>query len=98
MVGYNPFASYCQTMTLYDVVKPGLKQLLPKPGTVGYSGNYNGFTINHGLQVRDGLNAVPTTSQEKAECQRILSPQELHQIVIGQCRSPCYMPSTKSQC
>ena len=31
----------------------------------------------------DGLNAVPTTRQEKEDCAKILSPQQLHQIVIG---------------
>lgn len=35
------------------------------------------------LQVMDGLNAVPTTSKEKADCQKILSPQELYQILVG---------------
>ncbi|XP_064627283.1 cilia- and flagella-associated protein 47-like isoform X2 [Lineus longissimus] len=33
--------------------------------------------------VQDGLNAIPTTDREKRECSRILSPQELHQVVIG---------------
>ena len=35
------------------------------------------------LQVCDGLNAVPTTAQEKADCKKILSPAELHRIAIG---------------
>lgn len=30
-----------------------------------------------------GLNALPTTAQEKADCARVLSPQELHRVVIG---------------
>ncbi|XP_048239518.1 cilia and flagella-associated protein 47-like isoform X3 [Haliotis rufescens] len=33
--------------------------------------------------VRDGLNAVPTTQQEKADCRKWLSPQQLHQLIIG---------------
>ncbi|KAK3096977.1 hypothetical protein FSP39_005325 [Pinctada imbricata] len=34
-------------------------------------------------QVCEGLNAVPSTKQEKTDCTRWLSPQELHQIIIG---------------
>ncbi|XP_033635373.1 cilia- and flagella-associated protein 47-like isoform X1 [Asterias rubens] len=30
-----------------------------------------------------GLNAIPMTSQEKADCKKILTPQQLHQVVIG---------------
>ncbi|XP_041462969.1 cilia- and flagella-associated protein 47-like isoform X1 [Lytechinus variegatus] len=30
-----------------------------------------------------GLNAVPMTSQEKSDCKKILSPQQLYQVVIG---------------
>ncbi|XP_022089961.1 cilia- and flagella-associated protein 47-like isoform X2 [Acanthaster planci] len=30
-----------------------------------------------------GLNAVPMTPQEKADCKKILTPQQLHQVVIG---------------
>ncbi|KAL5010428.1 hypothetical protein ScPMuIL_012733 [Solemya velum] len=33
--------------------------------------------------VCEGLNAVPSTNKEKAECTKILSPQQLHQVVIG---------------
>ena len=29
------------------------------------------------------MNAVPTTNKEKMDCQKILSPQELHQVIIG---------------
>ena len=35
------------------------------------------------FKVKDGLNAIPTTNKEKADCQKILSPQELHQVIIG---------------
>ena len=35
------------------------------------------------FQYRDGLNAVPTTSQEKSDCSKVLTPQQLHQVVIG---------------
>ena len=31
----------------------------------------------------EGLNAVPLTDQEKAECKLMLTPQQLHQIDIG---------------
>ncbi|XP_069495471.1 cilia- and flagella-associated protein 47 [Ambystoma mexicanum] len=31
----------------------------------------------------DGLNAVPSTTQEKEDCSRTLTPQQLHRIVIG---------------
>ena len=31
----------------------------------------------------DGLNAVPTTKREQADCQKMLSPQQLHQVIIG---------------
>ena len=34
-------------------------------------------------QSKDGLNAVPTTNKEKTDCKKILSPQELHQVIIG---------------
>ncbi|XP_052240686.1 cilia- and flagella-associated protein 47-like isoform X3 [Dreissena polymorpha] len=34
-------------------------------------------------RVRDGLNAVPTTPQEKIDCGKFLTPQEQHQVVIG---------------
>ncbi|KAK3775916.1 hypothetical protein RRG08_017206 [Elysia crispata] len=34
-------------------------------------------------RVCDGLNAIPTTTVEKIDCSRWLSPQQLHQIVIG---------------
>ncbi|XP_072178621.1 cilia- and flagella-associated protein 47-like [Diadema setosum] len=30
-----------------------------------------------------GLNAIPMTAQEKADCKKELSPQQLHQVVIG---------------
>ncbi|KAL8606797.1 hypothetical protein ACOMHN_049626 [Nucella lapillus] len=33
--------------------------------------------------VQDGLNAVPTTAQEKTDCKRWLNPQELHQVIVG---------------
>uniref|UniRef100_H2YRU5 HYDIN/VesB/CFA65-like Ig-like domain-containing protein n=1 Tax=Ciona savignyi TaxID=51511 RepID=H2YRU5_CIOSA len=33
--------------------------------------------------VTEGLNAVPTTHVEKADCRRHLSPQDLHKVVIG---------------
>ncbi|PVD28193.1 hypothetical protein C0Q70_10779 [Pomacea canaliculata] len=33
--------------------------------------------------VQEGLNAVPTTDKEKADCKKWLSPQNLHQIVVG---------------
>jgi hypothetical protein len=33
--------------------------------------------------VCEGLNAVPTTKVEKADCSKWLSPQQLHQVVIG---------------
>ncbi|XP_078698604.1 cilia- and flagella-associated protein 47-like isoform X8 [Branchiostoma floridae x Branchiostoma belcheri] len=33
--------------------------------------------------VSEGLNAVPTTPQEKSDCKKKLTPQELHQVVIG---------------
>ena len=36
------------------------------------------------MQVCDGLNAIPTTTVEKIDCSRWLSPQQLHQIVIGE--------------
>ena len=29
------------------------------------------------------MNAVPTNNKEKMDCQKILSPQELHQVIIG---------------
>ena len=45
------------------------------------------------LQLRDGLNAVPLTELEKRECARKLSPQELHQIIIG---SRCSLFISKS--
>lgn len=32
---------------------------------------------------RDGLNAVPTTPQEKIDCAKFLTPQQQHQVVIG---------------
>jgi len=35
------------------------------------------------FQTRDGLNAVPSTQTEKQDCQKILTPLELHQITIG---------------
>ena len=31
-----------------------------------------------------GLNAVPMTAQEKSDCKKVLSPQELYQVVIGE--------------
>ncbi|XP_021363645.1 cilia- and flagella-associated protein 47-like isoform X2 [Mizuhopecten yessoensis] len=31
----------------------------------------------------EGLNAVPTTKKEKLDCSKCLSPQQLHQIIIG---------------
>ena len=34
-------------------------------------------------QVMDGLNAVPTGPVEEADCSRRLTPNELHQIIIG---------------
>lgn len=34
----------------------------------------------------DGLNAVPVNAREKADCSKILSPQELHQVVIGEAK------------
>ncbi|XP_013416633.1 cilia- and flagella-associated protein 47 isoform X1 [Lingula anatina] len=34
-------------------------------------------------KVKEGLNAVPITPQEKADCSMWLSPQQLHQVVIG---------------
>ncbi|XP_076467202.1 cilia and flagella-associated protein 47-like [Babylonia areolata] len=33
--------------------------------------------------VQEGLNAVPTSAQEKADCKRWLSPQELYQVLVG---------------
>ena len=33
--------------------------------------------------MKDGLNAIPTSNKEKADCKKILSPQELHQVIIG---------------
>ena len=33
--------------------------------------------------VKDGLNAVPTTPQEKIDCAKFLTPQQQHQVVIG---------------
>ncbi|XP_052708553.1 cilia and flagella-associated protein 47-like isoform X1 [Crassostrea angulata] len=33
--------------------------------------------------VCEGLNALPTTKVEKADCSKWLSPQQLHQVVIG---------------
>jgi len=33
--------------------------------------------------MREGLNAVPTTPQEKEDCQKMLTPLQLHQITIG---------------
>ncbi|XP_071134806.1 cilia- and flagella-associated protein 47-like isoform X3 [Mytilus edulis] len=33
--------------------------------------------------VCEGLNAVPTTNEEKADCTKWLSPQQLHQIIVG---------------
>ncbi|XP_055954756.1 cilia and flagella-associated protein 47 [Patella vulgata] len=33
--------------------------------------------------VSEGLNAVPTTLQEKKDCSKWLTPQQLHQLVIG---------------
>lgn len=33
--------------------------------------------------MQEGLNAVPTTDKEKADCKKWLSPQNLHQIVVG---------------
>jgi len=37
------------------------------------------------FQTRDGLNAVPTTQKEKEDCQKILTPLQLHHITIGDC-------------
>jgi len=45
-----------------------------------------GQIINHNyffFKVKDGLNAVPVTVQEKAHCQKILTPQQLHQVIVG---------------
>ena len=36
-----------------------------------------------GKPVRDGLNAIPTTPQEKIDCNKFLTPQQQHQVVIG---------------
>lgn len=36
------------------------------------------------IQLRNGLNAVPTTAQEKLDCKKLLSPLELYQIIIGE--------------
>ncbi|CAH1800026.1 unnamed protein product [Owenia fusiformis] len=33
--------------------------------------------------VVEGLNALPTTAREKKDCSKMLSPQELHQVIIG---------------
>ena len=30
-----------------------------------------------------GLNAVPMTNKERADCKKILSPQQLYQVVVG---------------
>lgn len=35
-------------------------------------------------QGSEGMNAVPTTSQEVADCDRTLTAQELYQVDIGQ--------------
>ncbi|XP_035825915.1 cilia- and flagella-associated protein 47 [Aplysia californica] len=34
-------------------------------------------------KVCDGLSAVPTTLEEKRDCKRWLTPQQLHQIIVG---------------
>ncbi|XP_070190234.1 cilia and flagella-associated protein 47-like isoform X3 [Littorina saxatilis] len=33
--------------------------------------------------VQEGLNAVPTTPEEKLNCKKWLTPQELHQVIVG---------------
>ncbi|KAL3884217.1 hypothetical protein ACJMK2_030436, partial [Sinanodonta woodiana] len=33
--------------------------------------------------VSEGLNAVPTTNKERIDCSKFLTPQELHQVIIG---------------
>jgi hypothetical protein len=39
--------------------------------------------------VQEGLNAVPVTKEEKKDCQKWLSPQELHQVIVGKYRLSC---------
>ena len=34
--------------------------------------------------MKDGLNAVPLSAEEKKECSKVLTPQELHQVIIGE--------------
>lgn len=41
------------------------------------------FFLLHSLQVSELINAVPTTSQEVADCNRTLTAQELCQVDIG---------------
>ena len=47
--------------------------------------------------MRDGLNAVPTTAAEKIDCGRFLTPQEQHQVIIGQFNTETYISNLPTE-
>ncbi|XP_052808119.1 cilia- and flagella-associated protein 47-like isoform X2 [Mya arenaria] len=85
-IGIKPAKGIRPKKLLLDEIKPDPRP--PTPPNADFkllSSKSLSATMSKvtGKPIRDGLNAVPTTSQEKVDCARFLTPQEQHQVVIG---------------
>ncbi|KAM9320035.1 LOW QUALITY PROTEIN: cilia- and flagella-associated protein 47 [Gastrophryne carolinensis] len=86
-IGLTPAAGLQPpSLTISECVREECKpKMLPK--TIGRMlTTYQlaaGVTRSVTREIHEGLNAMPCTATEKEDCNRALTPQQLHQIVIG---------------
>ena len=84
-IAIKPAAGLRPPKLTQDEVKPDPRP--PTPPNAGFkllsSADMTVKEISSAKKERDGLNAVPITPEEKRDCSKVLSPQELYQVIIG---------------
>ncbi|XP_067848879.1 cilia- and flagella-associated protein 47-like [Heptranchias perlo] len=81
---WPPKVTTCSTVQLIRTHKPRDREVdsTARPALTCSEEDSMG-TSDHSSSAKDGLNAVPSSLQEEKDCSLKLTPQQLHQIVIG---------------